>query len=251
MRELRIPGILAYAAMAMWLLLTFAAPARAETGAAVAARVASRLAELKQALIAQGAAPDARITLSAPDAVIAVEDGDPLLLQTVSFNAATGRFLIRARGTPEGPLYAIAGSAVAPTLVPAPARAIARNEIIGEADIDWVEIADDRAGLYVDDADAIVGKIARRPLAAGAPLRKADLTAPILIRRGASATIILEAPGIRLTQIGVALSNGAEGDLIAFRNVNSDREIKAVVAAENLARAPFAARRALASAEME
>jgi len=248
MRIIRIPGILAYATMAMWLVLTFAAPARADE--APRSRVVDHAAEITEALLAEGAPTDAKLTFAAPDALISAGAHEALVIQSASFNAASGRFLVRAADT-RGVVYAIAGSAVVPMLVPVPIRAIARGEIISEADLDWVEIADGRAVQFLADADAIIGKTARRPLAAGAPLRNADLAAPILVRRGASVTIILESSGIRLSQVGVALANGAKGDLIAFRNVNSDREIKAVVVAENLARASFAARRAFASAELE
>jgi len=248
MRIIRIPGILAYATMAMWLVLTFASPARAE--ATPRSRLADHAAEIAGALQAQGLSPDARLAFAAPDAIISAGAHEALAIQSASFNAASGRFLVRAADS-AGVVYAIAGSAAVPALIPVPVRAIARGETMTQADLDWIEIADGRATQSLADADAIIGKTARRPLAAGAPLRKGDLASPILVKRGASVTIILESPGLRLSQAGVALANGAEGDLIAFRNVNSNREIKAVVAAENLARAPFASHRSFASAELE
>lgn len=233
--------------MAMWLLQLAISPVRAEDAAMAPSRVANHVAEIRAALIAHGASENVRLTLAAPDAVVTVNADGALAIDSVSVNPATGRFLAHAQGAPGTPFVTIAGTAVTPVLVPVPARLIERNEIIAESDIDWIEIALARASPYVDDADAIVGKIARRQLAAGAPLRKSDLTAPILIKRGSIATIVLEAPGIRLTQNAVALENGAAGDLIAFRNINSNLEIKAVVTGANAARAPFAARSTLAS----
>lgn len=248
MRLFRLPGLVAYAAMAMWLLQLAISPVRAEAPATEQSRLQDHVEEIRAALIARGASENVKVTLAAPDAVIAAEE---LKIDSVSFNAATGRFLARAQGAPGTPLFVIAGTAATPILVPVPARQIERNEAITDADLDWIEIVDARASLYVNDADAIIGKIARRPLAAGAPLRKMDLTAPILIKRGATATIVLEAPGIRLTQNAVALENGAAGDLISFRNINSDREIKAVVTGAGIAKAPFASRSAVASLEMD
>lgn len=248
MRIIRIPGILAYATMAMWLVLTFASPARADE--APRSRLIDHAAEIAEALFAQGVSPDAKLTFAAPDAIISAGAQEALAILSASFNAASGRFLVRAADS-TGVVYAVTGSAVVPTLVPVPARAIARGETMTDADLNWVEISDGRAAQFLADAEAIIGKTARRPLVAGAPLRKADLASPILIKRGASVTIILESKGIRLSQVGVALANGAKDDLIAFRNVNSDREIKAVVIAENLARAPFASHRAFTTAELE
>ncbi len=51
-------------------------------------------------------------------------------------------------------------------------------------------------------------------------------------------TMVLESPGIRLTQQGVAVTEGGAGDLVEIRNLASDRIIKAVVVAERLARLP-------------
>lgn len=237
MRLQRIPDILAYAAMAMWLLQIAIAPAGATD--APSSRLAERSEEFRAALVEQGAPETIRIKFSNPEARIAVDPTTPLAIDSISFNRATGRFLARL-SIAKAPLV-IAGEAVTVATLPVPARAIARNEIIGEDDIDWIEVTDPRADLYLDDADLIIGKIARRPLAAKAPLRKLDLAAPTLIKRGDTATIVLEAPGLRLTQAAIAQASGGEGDVIAFKNVNSNREIKAVVIARGAAKAAFRA----------
>lgn len=245
MKLFRLPGLVAYVAMAMWLLQIAITPVRAEEATLVQSRAGDHIEEIRAALAAHGANPDARITLAAPNTAILLGAGETLSFDSVAYNPATGRFLIRAAQV------AIAGTANSPVIVPVLARTIERNEAITDADIEWVEYADTRATLYISDADMIVGKIARRPLAAGAPLRQADLAAPILIKRGATATIVLEAPGIRLTQSAVALANGGAGDVISFRNINSNAEIKAVVAGPGVAKAPFASRSTVASLQLD
>ncbi|MFZ5616423.1 MAG: flagellar basal body P-ring formation chaperone FlgA [Pseudomonadota bacterium] len=246
-KRARLPGILAYVATAMWLLQLAISPA--DAAGSVASRVFDHLDEISAALIEKGAPANAKIALAEPGAIVAVEADEALSFDSVSYNRATGRFLMRTIASEGSPAIAVAGIATASVMLPVPARTIARGEIIEETDIDWIEIADARGGFFVDDADLIIGKLARRPLAAGAPLRKADLQSPTLIKRGETATIILEAPGLRLTQAGVALANGGAGDLIAFRNINSDREIKAVVAAKGVAKSPFRSATSLASLE--
>lgn len=245
MKLMRLPGIVAYAAMAMWLLQIAITPAGATEPAA--SRAADHLEEIRAALVGEGAPSAAEIELAAPGALIALSADEALAIDSVSYNAATGRFLMRARGADIATPIVIAGFAAVKALVPAPVRFIARNETIAESDLQWIEMRAQEAAPFIEDADLVVGKIARRPLNPGAPFRKADLVSPTLIKRGASATIVLEGPGIRLTQIAVALDNGAEGDLIAFRNVNSGREFKAIVAALNVARAPFARETAIAT----
>jgi len=243
MKLIRLPGILAYAVMAMWLLQIAIAPARAQEPSMT--RLAERSEEIRAALIAHGAPDDIRVTLAEPDAMIAGDAATPLAIDSISRNPATGRFLIRVIA--QNASFVINGSAVSVATLPVPARIIARNEVIGEEDIEWIEVTDARAGLYVDDADLIIGKIARRPLAARTPLRKLDLASPTLVKRGDTATVILEAPGLRLTQAAVALGTGGAGDVVAFRNINSDREFKAVIVARGAAKAVFRNGQSLAS----
>jgi len=251
MRTLRPSGLVAYAAMAMWLLQLAISPVRADDTDYAQSRVGDHVAEIRAALLAAGATESVKINLAAPDTIVAINTDGLLVIDSISFNPASGRFLARAKGAPDMPLIAFAGTAKTPVLIPVPTRSIERNEIIAEIDIDWIETVDTHASQFVDDADAIIGKIARRPLAAGAPLRKADLMTPVAIKRGATATVVLDSPGIRLTQNAVALENGGIGDLIAFRNINSDREIKAVVTGSNTAKAPFAARSTVAALTLD
>lgn len=230
-------ALLSYALTALFLVLLLGVPARAET-ALTPTRLSDHAQAIRAALIAEGAPEDATISLSAPDAPVRIAEGGALIIETVSYNRASGRFLIRARGAAGEPLIAVSGAAAAPVVLPVPARDIPRGGVITEDDIEFRESTDADAARFLSDARLIVGKEARRPLARGAALRAADLHAPIVMKRGAAATIVLEAPGLRLTQIASALENGAEGDLIRFRNINSGTEVRAVVLSSSLAAAP-------------
>lgn len=236
MNRISSHAVVAWGLMGLFLALLLAVPARAQD-APTLTRLADHAGAVRAALIAEGAPDDAAISLAAPDAVVRVAAGEALGIETVSFNRASGRFLIRARGAAGEPLIAISGVAASPTVLPAPARDIPRGAVITEDDIEYRETTDAGAAHFLSDTDFIIGKTARRPLAKGAPLRASDLQAPIVMRRGATATVVLEAPGLRLTQIASALENGAEGDLIRFRNVNSGAEIRAVVQSPTLAAA--------------
>lgn len=224
--------------MGLWLVLVMAVPARAQK-TLMPTRLADHAEAIRMALISEGAPKDSDISLSAPDAEINVAENASILIETVSYNRATGRFLIRARGAAGEPLIAISGAAAVSVALPVPARDIPRGGIVTEDDVDFIEIIDSAASRYIEDVDLIIGKEARRPLTKGVPLRAADLRRPILIKRGANVTIVLEAPGLRLTQVASALESGAEGDLIAFRNVTSGAGIKAVVISPTLAAAPI------------
>jgi hypothetical protein len=92
-------AVLAWMLMGLFLTLLFAIPARAE-GPLAPPRVADHADVIRAALIAEGAPEDLALTLAAPDAVVRVADGATLMIETVSYNRASGRFLIRARGAP-------------------------------------------------------------------------------------------------------------------------------------------------------
>ncbi len=230
----------AAALMGLWLVLVMAIPARADE-ALIPTRLEDHAGAIRAALIAEGAPEDSALSLSAPGAEIRVAEMGSIIIETVSYNRASGRFLIRARGAAGEPLVAVSGVVARARTLPVPARDIPRGWALTEGDIDFIEIIDGGAERYLEDAGLIIGKEARRPLAAGAPLRANDLMSPILIRRGAGVTVMLEAPGLRLTQVATALESGAEGDLIAFRNAASGAELKAIVVSPTLARSPAGA----------
>jgi flagella basal body P-ring formation protein FlgA len=114
---------------------------------------------------------------------------------------------------------------------PIATRTIARGETIRTGDYAWRAAAPSGAQASGDPE----GLIARRPILAGEIIRTIDVAAPTLVKRGELTMLVAEAPGVRVTQAAIAMKSGAKGDIIEFRNVNSERVVKAVVIGENLA----------------
>jgi flagella basal body P-ring formation protein FlgA len=69
--------------------------------------------------------------------------------------------------------------------------------------------------------DQIVGMQIRRPVAAGQPLRLADLARPPLVRRGSTVQIELSSPGLTITGQAIALDAGADGEQVRVQNMTS------------------------------
>jgi flagella basal body P-ring formation protein FlgA len=69
--------------------------------------------------------------------------------------------------------------------------------------------------------EQIVGMQLRRPVAAGQPLRLADLTRAPLVRRGSTVQIELSSPGLTVTGQAIALDAGADGEKIRVQNMTS------------------------------
>ena len=81
----------------------------------------------------------------------------------------------------------------------------------------------------IREKDDLVGQAARLTLRPGRPIRKGDLQAPILVKRGAITTIVVQTRFMRLTSQARALENGARGETIRLRNTKSKKIIEGVV----------------------
>jgi flagella basal body P-ring formation protein FlgA len=111
-----------------------------------------------------------------------------------------------------------------------PAHDIARGTVIAESDVATKTIPILRMNeQLVHSLADIVGKEAKRALRAGELLRMSDLKHPTLIAKGATVTMVFDAPGISLTAVGRALAEGGEGDSIAVLNPTSYRQVVAVI----------------------
>jgi flagella basal body P-ring formation protein FlgA len=114
---------------------------------------------------------------------------------------------------------------------------IARGALIGEGDLTYQPVTPSRAGSgVIREIVDIVGKEARRALRAGEPIRPTDLKRPALVIKGATVTMVFEMPGIRLTSVGRALNEGAQGDTITVLNPTSYRQVEASVIAAGTVR---------------
>jgi flagellar basal body P-ring formation protein FlgA len=69
--------------------------------------------------------------------------------------------------------------------------------------------------------DQVVGMQLRRPVAAGQPLRLADLVRPPLVQRGSTVQIELSSSGLSVTGQAVALDAGVDGERIRVQNMTS------------------------------
>ena len=235
MKTMRLSGFVSYTAIALWFLLTIMAPVKARSETPTAITAADILPDIEAALMEKGVAADAEIQLEAPDMAIYVVAGAAPVFDSVSVNPKSGRFLIRVSGAEGMQSVAIAGRAATSVQYPVLIQPVTRGEIISENHIAYVERNDLQAAFYVTDSSDVIGKEARRPLQADAPLRRSDLKAPILVKRGALVTMIYASNGLRLTHHGVAAAAGGMGDVIAIENTKSDRTIKAVVTGVNRA----------------
>lgn len=224
-KRLSIPGLTPHAAILLWLLLAMLNPSSA---AAANVAAADLVPAIEEALAAKGAPANARVTLADPAQIAVVgADGAPQF-DAVSFNARSGRFLIRVKAAEGARESVIAGVARAPVVAPALIGPVARGEEISPenvAVVETFELAPEETPLDVADVE---GMLARRALPAGAILRKSDLVAETLVKKGSIVAVNYERPGLRLSQQGVARSAGGKGDVIDVE-IAGGKTLRAVV----------------------
>jgi flagella basal body P-ring formation protein FlgA len=118
-----------------------------------------------------------------------------------------------------------------------PAHDIARGAVIAEGDLSTKSVSALRANeSFIRNASDAAGKEAKRALRAGELMRASDLKRPALVGKGATVTMVFEAPGMSLTAVGRALAEGGEGDSIAVLNPTSYRQVVAVVTGPGMVR---------------
>lgn len=124
----------------------------------------------------------------------------------------------------------LTGPALADVRIVVPAHDIARGDVIADSDLTFGTITGTAMmNGTVTTMDALKGMEARRMLRAGQAVSISDVRHPILVTKGQTITMTFEAPGVDLTAMGRALSEGGIGDSITVQNPASFRMINAVV----------------------
>jgi flagella basal body P-ring formation protein FlgA len=85
--------------------------------------------------------------------------------------------------------------------------------------------------------EVIVGLQTRRVLTTGQPFRSDDLRRPIVVMKGQTITMQFSAPGVELSAMGRAMSEGGIGDTVTIQNPASYRMISGIVVAPGTVRA--------------
>ena len=107
------------------------------------------------------------------------------------------------------------------------ARSLTAGEIVQPQDLVWGQAAAAPSDAP-NDAEAIIGLAARRPLRAGAAVSARDVSAPQVIKSGDLITITYEDGGISLVLQGKAMAAASLGETLAVQNIASKKIIQAV-----------------------
>jgi flagella basal body P-ring formation protein FlgA len=211
----------------------------------VRVRRASRVLKLEdvERLVREGAA--AKLSVEEPASIeISFGPGardmhlDPALngeivlsrLDLSGSGAFRAEFGVAGRG--EDKTLSFTGQAKETIMLPAPSRDIARGEALLPGDIVMTRVDKGRSiSGYVADARGLQGMAARQPLAAGKPVREADIEHPRIVEKNAVVTIVYEAPGLLVKAQGKTLGEAALGESVSVVNTQSKRIVQAIATA--------------------
>ena len=136
-------------------------------------------------------------------------------------------------------LLLASGPAFAGTVrIVVPSHDIARGDTISEGDLAFTTVDGSALMSGVPTRiEEVKGMQTRRMLIAGQPFRADDVRRPIVVTKGQTVTMQFFAPGVELTAMGRAMSEGGVGDTVTVQNPVSYRMIAGTVIAPGAVRA--------------
>ncbi len=129
----------------------------------------------------------------------------------------------------------IAGRFQEMTTLPILKRSLRSGDVIAKEDIDYLDfpVARTRTDV-VSDINQLIGQAARNGISAHRPVRVSELATPAILKKSAVVQMIYRSGALEITTTGQALTQGAKGDVIEVRNLNSHQTIRAVVESSNV-----------------
>ncbi|WP_374764505.1 flagellar basal body P-ring formation chaperone FlgA [Yunchengibacter salinarum] len=118
------------------------------------------------------------------------------------------------------------------TSVPVFNRRIQPGDVITDKDVTWKDIPTRRLrNRVITSQQALVGRTVRRPVQPGQLIASNDVHRPLMVEKGDAVTVRYTVGALRLMATGLALENGAKGELIRVRNSKSNQTMDAKVLA--------------------
>lgn len=107
------------------------------------------------------------------------------------------------------------------------------GDIIGGRDLDWAWKQENKISKdSIKHTSNLIGLEVRQGITTGSMVRTRDVTAPRLVQRGSLVTMRIKTSTMLITAQGRALQDGAKGESVRVKNLQSNRIIEGVVEAD-------------------
>lgn len=194
-----------------------------------------------QELTMQGAGENLRVNIPRPDTQIIASNAESIEMQLAditfseAFKTWNGVAHFSAAGKPLAPLK-LSGSYDEMVEVALLKRRLANTDVIAENDITMQKLPMRRLrGEVITDAAQLIGKSPKRTISALRPIRKDEIINPPIVFKGDKIALMYHSGNMEIKTLGEALENGAEGDSIRVKNVDSHMVIQANIVSESVA----------------
>lgn len=120
--------------------------------------------------------------------------------------------------------------------VPTFSHNISKGEIISDKDIAFMQVdkAATRYGIATDVSE-LIGKSPVRQVVEGKPVMLSSISEPKIITKNKVVTVIYQNSALTIQSTAAAVEDGAKGEFIKFKNVESGKIITARIVNDNLA----------------
>lgn len=126
----------------------------------------------------------------------------------------------------------ISGTYMALIDVPVLTKQLSRGDIVEAADISIKSISERNIRKdTVTDAKQLIGQSPRATISSNRPIRVSEISAPLVIKKGDTVQMTFTNPFMSLKTNGIALQDGAKGEMIRVKNEKSERAVSGRVAA--------------------
>ena len=182
---------------------------------------------------------DANIQLDNPGLrfIVPAEASDATALDGLNVDPRSGRFTVFVTAPPNAvnaQRQRVSGRIIYQVTIAVPNHGMAIGDVFGPNDITTIKLPRDRITAdAVTSAQSLIGKAARRILAANETVRAGDVADPIVVHKGDLVTISLYSGAMQLTAQGKALEDGALNASIRISNTQSNRTIDGMVVGPN------------------
>jgi flagella basal body P-ring formation protein FlgA len=110
---------------------------------------------------------------------------------------------------------------------------IPKGKILTTEDLKTAEIEFKRRSGYITEIENVVGKVAKRDIKKGTVIRNSLLKPNYKVRKRKKVKIVYRNRNINIELMGLALEDGAVGDIIKVKNISSGKVILCKVVKEN------------------
>lgn len=126
----------------------------------------------------------------------------------------------------------VAGRYDSVVTVPVLTRQLRKGDVIEQADLEFKKIPERQLRKdSITDASRLLGNSPVRIISAGRPVRSAEISAPIMVKKGQTVEMLYTAPYMTIRTTGQALEDGSTGDLIRAQNATSQKAVSGRVVA--------------------